>query len=570
MNTLCRSLCALALTLLATAVYADPPGRVARLNYASGAVSFAPAEAQDQWQQAVVNRPLTDGDRLWADRNGYAELHIGSTAIRLAPLTSLDILRIDDGHIQLRLAQGNANLRVRDVDPDELIELATPAGAVVVSAAGSYRLSAEPDTDVVRVRVNFGRAELATPTRKVAVPTGQTAVIADTGQISFELASRAATDGFDEWSAERDRREDRVQATQYVSPHMTGYEDLDLYGTWETHPEYGAVWVPTRVASGWAPYREGHWAWVSPWGWTWIDDAPWGFAPFHYGRWVHVQNRWAWAPGPAVRRPVYAPALVAFVGGSSWAVAGGSGPAVGWFPLGWREPYRPWYRASEQHVSRVNVYNTTVVRHVYRNRPEAITAVSRQSFAEGGPVSRERVRVRQADLAAARLVQEQSALPARASFASSDTAPRPTGRGFRRETVNVPAPAASNEARERRFYSTPAARPTADSRTIVPRGEDELAERREKLRTQRLMEQHSPTPPRLSREERIERRAANRVAPASPQAAPSPRREPVQRAAPTAATNAPPARAPRQTRQITTESPEAQEQQPRVRRHREN
>jgi hypothetical protein len=25
---------------------------------------------------------------------------------------------------------------------------------------------------------------------------------------------------------------------------------------------------------------------MSPWGWTWVDNAPWGFAPFHYGRWV--------------------------------------------------------------------------------------------------------------------------------------------------------------------------------------------------------------------------------------------------------------------------------------------
>ena len=58
-----------------------------------------------------------------------------------------------------------------------------------------------------------------------------------------------------------------------------------------------AVWYP-NVYPGWAPYREGHWAWVEPWGWTWVDDAPWGFAPFHYGRWVNVGGRWGWVPGP--------------------------------------------------------------------------------------------------------------------------------------------------------------------------------------------------------------------------------------------------------------------------------
>src|SRR5205085_11868393 len=140
----------------------------------------------------------------------------------------------------------------------------------------------------------------------------------------------------DRWSAERDRQEDRVASTRYVSPQMTGYEDLDRYGSWRTLPEYGAVWTPTRIAADWAPYRHGHWVWVSPWGWTWVDDAPWGFAPFHYGRWVWADSYWAWAPGRIAPRPVYAPALVAFVGGShaSLSISIGRGPAVGWFPLG--------------------------------------------------------------------------------------------------------------------------------------------------------------------------------------------------------------------------------------------
>ena len=95
---------------------------------------------------------------------------------------------------------------------------------------------------------------------------------------------------------------------------MTGAEDLDRYGHWESHPEYGPIWTPPPWCPGWAPYRYGHWAWIGPWGWTWVDDAPWGFAPFHYGRWVMVGGRWCWAPGRYVARPVYAPALVAWIG----------------------------------------------------------------------------------------------------------------------------------------------------------------------------------------------------------------------------------------------------------------
>jgi len=294
--------------------------------------------------------------------------------------------------------------------------------------------------------VNFGQAELVTPVRSVVIPSGQAAVIDGGGQPVFEVAAYAAADDFDRWSAERDRSEDRIASTRYVSPHMTGYEDLDRHGTWQTLPEYGAVWLPARVAPDWAPYRHGHWAWVSPWGWTWVDDAPWGFAPFHYGRWVHVHDRWAWAPGPRIRRPVYAPALVAFVGGSGFSFSVHSGPAVGWFPLGWREPYRPWYRASPTYVRNVNVThvtNVTNVTHIYRNRPDAVTVVPQQAFASRRSVNQSRFNVAQADLARAQVIQTTPAEPSRASLAPERVGQRPPAQAATREVVSVTAPAAA-------------------------------------------------------------------------------------------------------------------------------
>ena len=133
---------------------------------------------------------------------------------------------------------------------------------------------------------------------------------------------------------------------------MVGYEDLDDYGAWQTDPNYGAVWFPRSTPAGWAPYRYGHWESVQPWGWTWIDDEPWGFAPFHYGRWASVRGRWGWVPGEAKLRPVYAPALVAFVGGQGWSGSAsfGSGGGVGWVPLAPGEPFVPAYRASTAYV----------------------------------------------------------------------------------------------------------------------------------------------------------------------------------------------------------------------------
>src|SRR4051812_28452975 len=163
----------------------DPPGRVARLNYVAGAVSFAPYETPDAWVQAVVNRPLTSGDRLWADQTGSAELHVGSTAIRLGALTSADILNLDDQTLQLRLAQGVMNMRVRDLAQGEIVEIATPGGAVLLRQPGSYRVSADAAAGTTRVLVNFGQADIATPSGTFAVPSSQAATLTPGGAPSF-------------------------------------------------------------------------------------------------------------------------------------------------------------------------------------------------------------------------------------------------------------------------------------------------------------------------------------------------------------------------------------------------
>ena len=215
-------------------------------------------------------------------------------------------------------------------------------------------------------------------------------------------------DEFAAWNDDRDRAEDRVaQQRRYVSPEMTGAEDLDRYGTWEQTPEYGALWVPRQVPVGWAPYTVGHWAWVRPWGWTWVDDAPWGFAPFHYGRWVYRRDVWCWVPGTYVARPVYAPALVGWIGGPSVSVSisiGGGGPPVGWVPLAPREVYVPPYRFTQRYVQQVNVTNVTNVTNIttivnnrngeadrrdFANRkfPNAVTFVPQETMLRRQPVA---------------------------------------------------------------------------------------------------------------------------------------------------------------------------------------
>ena len=185
---------------------------------------------------------------------------------------------------------------------------------------------------------------------------GQSASLDGTTPQYAQLRNGVVTDGFDTWSANRDRHYERNRANSPVSRQMVGYADLDEYGAWETAPEYGAVWYPANVSGDWAPYRDGYWTDVGVWGATWVDAAPWGYAPFHYGRWAHINGRWGWCPGGYVARPVWAPALVGWVGGPGWRFSTSYGATVyGWVPLGWGEAYRPnWKGCSDGCWARYN------------------------------------------------------------------------------------------------------------------------------------------------------------------------------------------------------------------------
>src|ERR1044071_6923474 len=84
----------------------DPPSRVARLNYRNGSVSFRP-DAVEEWSDATLNYPLTTGDHLWADDGSQAEMHVGSTAVRMSSETAMSILNLDDRTVQLSVTQGS-------------------------------------------------------------------------------------------------------------------------------------------------------------------------------------------------------------------------------------------------------------------------------------------------------------------------------------------------------------------------------------------------------------------------------------------------------------------------------
>ena len=404
----------------------DPPDRAARLSYIEGEVSMQPA-GEEEWAPALLNRPLTTGDKLWAEPDARAEIQVGPAAVRLGSNTGFSFLNVDDNTIQMRVTAGVLNVSVRSLRDSEQIEIDTPNVALTLLRPGNYRVEVNDAGETTVVKVSEGELQATGPSQDIVVHAQQVVTFNGVDNLVARHGTLGAPDEFDSWSLERDRRDERVASSrtaQYVAPDVTGYEDLEDNGSWSSEAEYGYVWTP-RVAVGWAPYQFGRWVWVSPWGWTWIDDSRWGYAPFHYGRWAHVRDRWCWVPGPRHVRAVYAPALV------GW---GPHGHNVSWFPLGPREVYVPGRRFSRHYWERVNFSNTYVSRSrfndavqnrvkdvVYRNRavPGGVTAMPRNAFTSAGRTGDHRARFNQQDLArtVASAVPPQIALCAKVAWA---------------------------------------------------------------------------------------------------------------------------------------------------------
>jgi hypothetical protein len=407
----------------------DPPTIAGRLSYLEGTVSFHD-DQQDQWFYAAMNYPVTSGQSFWTQPDGRAEIQIASDAVRMDNGTELDVLKLDNTTTQLQLDQGTISYTVKQIVPGTTIEIETPHGAVSLTQPGIYHIEAGDDTHPTTVATLQGEARFIGPHSYLDIGEGEQATAI--GDPATYTMAEAATTPFDDWALQRDQAQQPVQSAQtttsttstaadqvvplapqsataqYVSPQITGYQDLNQYGSWQTVPQYGAIWIPASVPAEWAPYRVGHWAWVAPWGWTWIDNQPWGFAPFHYGRWAQINQQWAWVPGPIVPHPVYAPALVAFIGGVpapgvhvGIGIGGLSiGASIGWLPLAPNEVYYPPYHPSLRYLQAVNygpvnrvqvnrITNnyTTINRTVnnYANAPAA-TVVPQQAFVNARPI----------------------------------------------------------------------------------------------------------------------------------------------------------------------------------------
>ena len=532
----------------AQAIGRTPP----RLSYINGEVSFLRPGAQD-WSPAQANTPLAPGDELYTSTQGDLEMQVGTRAfVRAWGDTQLGLANQEPDFLQFRVTNGHVSLDLRSLDPGRTVELDTPHAAFTIDHPGYYR------ADVTQERTSFitRRAGQATMTsaggQAVAIAPAEEVVLQGPPTPTVQSYVAPELDTWDQWNYARTDHLLEAVSARYVPSDVYGVDDLDQHGSWRVVQAYGPVWVPETIPAGWVPYSTGRWIWDPYYGWTWVDLAPWGWAPYHYGRWVFVDGFWAWAPGPVVVRPAYAPALVGFFGAPGIRATVGA-PVVSWVALGWGEPVVPWWgRAGfigrpwwggwggPRVVNNVVINRTTVVNvnniTVYRNVTvqNAVVAVRQEHF---GARPIQEARINQVDVhrlepvrgplrvapsassfvaASAHAARPPEAMAARPVVATRPLAGRPLEQ--RREVqrtapvVSTPAPrivSAPNPARTTPVLSRP---PFGSSQVERPR---------------------RPLPPRLETTQRPEATAAVRGSAGRPEAQPPAQRERVERPQPT-------------------------------------
>ena len=530
-----------------------------RLSYSEGDISFWRPGADD-WAPAQINTPLAPGDELYTGDRSNLELQVGSRAyVRAASDTQVGLVNQDPDFLQVKVTEGSIAVDLRSLDSGTTVEVDTPQAALSIDRPGYYRV------DVLQDRTSFitrrgGRATV-TPAGGQAVSLAASEEMVLDGLPNPTVQSYVApeVDAWDRWNyARTDHLVDAVSA-RYVPPGVYGTEALDQYGNWREVPDYGPVWVPQSVPPDWVPYSTGRWIADPIYGWAWVDTAPWGWAPYHYGRWVFVDGFWAWAPGPMVRRAVYAPALVAFFGAPGVRVAIGA-PFVSWVALCWGEPVVPWWGRSgfvgrpwwggwggPRVVNNVVINRTTVVNvntiNVYRNVNvrNAVVAVNQDQF---GRRAVHEARLPQVDVQ--RLDPVRGALrvtPTAASYvAASGSARRPPESTLSRPVVATRTqPARRAVPRGDSRASAPAAAPGtptvgAPAPRIVPapkRAEGAPMPPRPQFGSSSIERPRPPQPPSLESTQRPEP-AAPRPPERRTEAAPPVTREPARGAQPPA------------------------------------
>jgi hypothetical protein len=341
--------------------------RVARISFLRGEAQIKRA-GSDDWERATLNLPLVEGDQIVTENGARVEIQFDRDSfLRIAENSYLQIKTLRDEGVAVSLPHGTLSLRVLSFDKNRTyFEIDAPQTTLAVQKTGMYRVDAgEKDSTEVRVTAtDGGEARVYSENSGFALRDGRSARIYLAGNYAGEWETADAARFADEWDAwvlDRDARIAKLlrdaHYDKYYDRDIYGAEDLNDHGEWVYTRKYGWVWKPYRdsIASyaDWSPYRYGHWRWVPPFGWTWINDEPWGWATYHHGRWVYVDRGWVWSPygHRRPRRSWWRPALVVV----TW-----SGNLICWYPLPFHYGYYNYNRHYSKYIDRRR-YNTTII-----------------------------------------------------------------------------------------------------------------------------------------------------------------------------------------------------------------
>jgi hypothetical protein len=292
---------------------ADSPSPLGRVSAVVGAVQYHSTGAE--WSAGLVNEPVAEGTGLRTAADAEAELDGLGARVALAPSSELQVVRFDKSTLQIALSSGRIGVHVGPFDVMKTVEIDLPQGGIWLDAPGDYDITAGDAQAPVAVEVFAGGARFG-------------------GGLDASHIHKPEGDWFSGWWHSQD---DNADLSAPALPALPGAAVLAATGRWELDSKLGNVWFPSDVPADWVPYRDGVWRYLPPWGWTWVDNAPWGFAPSHYGRWARVDGKWGWAPGDRVAAANYSPAVVAFLGTARIGLSRpgdiGATPAVAWFPL---------------------------------------------------------------------------------------------------------------------------------------------------------------------------------------------------------------------------------------------
>src|SRR5579871_4687483 len=282
----------LAALVAANLIYAQEqtPARAVWIVNMRGEVSFlvAGGDPNKDWGPAEINRQMGTGDQLATVDDGTAELHVDNHVLHLGPGTAIEFGKVESGTLVIDLHQGTLSAQAAPFAGNEVFEIDTVNMSMTLAQPGNYSFELDPTGNTKNIVVQNGLCQAVSQAGETfAINGGQSASVGQNGQ-QTTMAYNTLPNNLPQppEQAEPQGPPPNAIGPQDQQQAPPGENTLGIYGQWQPAPDNsgGQVWYP-NVAADWAPYTQGQWEFIEPGGWTWVDSEPWGFTPFHYGRW---------------------------------------------------------------------------------------------------------------------------------------------------------------------------------------------------------------------------------------------------------------------------------------------